>query len=144
MQFSQDSSAVLRTSASLIVAQAEYPMYLQSQVAARTFTERQRVIIISKALIEPKGQKRGESLGVKYAEVNVHILTPCSDDGDENSEPVTTMELRSTMSRYITLGSNAPRWKHEGSTFVAKQIWASALAGRNGVIEELLVDLRES
>lgn len=139
-QFVQDTDGILCNSACTIVQQVQYPFYLQSQAVARAFTERERVVVICKALVKPKGLQHGRQLGSKYAEVSVYILTPSNDLGDDNAAPVTTTELRSMMARFVGSGPNASHGQREGDDAIAKRMWIQALAARHDLLEEFLVD----
>lgn len=127
---------MLQTSASNVVKQTAKPFFLQTQVVSRKFIEQAQIVIISKAFIKPKALDNGQLLGVTYAETNVRIIKANGElDGTS-----TSMELRAAMTREIHDGPFAAHWRNGGGDQGAKRMWAQAIAGRNELLEEFLVD----
>lgn len=131
-QFVQYSGDILLSSASTLVPQAQMPIYLQSQAVARMFVERGRSVFISRALVVPKDLRSGETLGVKFEETSVYVLTPA--DGPD----ATAIELHATIARKIDPGPRAAYWKQLRPLQEARLRWLKALETRSDLIEELL------
>lgn len=139
-QFVQDADGTICSSACTTVPQSPCPFYLKAQGAGRRFTEKERVVLIYKTLVEPRSLEHDEPIDGKYAEVSVYILTPANDSGDGCAEPATTIEMWSSMARWSRNEMSASDEPPTVGDTIARRMWIQTLKYRRELVEEFLVD----